>query len=174
MGRRSSSQGVLPPLFPRCRRCFLRRRRKNIADTGEIVVGAPPVFKEVGQHPSAGAHSGQPPHNEASQEAPKRCTGRRFNTLGAVNRQPWYPERRGSGWVSSPGKLVSKTPSNNAGGTPWGLLRRHRAACGARTRAQINGIDLAWGAARPLFGNSEYLLRRAWAAGFHHRGCSHH
>ena len=121
-----------------------------------------------------GAHSGQPPHNEANQEAPKHCTGRKFNALGAVNRQPWYPERRGSGWVSSPGKLVSKTPSNNAGGTPWGLLRRHRAACGARTRAQINGIDSAWGAARPLFGNSEYLLRRAWAAGFHHRGCSHH
>ena len=90
---------------------FSRRRRKNIADTGEIVVGAPPVFKEVGQHPPAGAHTGPPPRKEASQEAPKHCTGRSFNALGAVNRQPWNPERRGSGQVDSPEKLVRKPPS---------------------------------------------------------------
>ena len=99
---------------------FLRRRRKHIADIGEIVVGAPPVFKEVGQHPSAGAHTGPPPHKEASQEAPKHCTGRSFNALGAVNRQPWNPERRGSGQVGSPEKLVRKPPSRGMSG-PLGL-----------------------------------------------------
>ena len=50
---------------------FLRRKRENIADTGEIVVGTPPVFKEGRRPTPAGARIGQPPHREASQEVPK-------------------------------------------------------------------------------------------------------
>ena len=106
VGRRPSlktggAPTTIPPVLAMC----LRLRRKNIADTGGIVVGTPPVFKEVRRPPAAGARTGQPPLKEASQEAPKHCTGLWFNGLGAVNRQPWYPDRRGSGWVSSPEKV---------------------------------------------------------------------
>ena len=67
--------GAPTTMSPVSAMCFLRRRRKNIADTGEIVVGAPPVFKEGRRPTPAGARTGQPPHKEASQEAPKHCTG---------------------------------------------------------------------------------------------------
>ena len=108
-----------------------------------------------------------------SQETPKHCTGRVFYALGAVNRQPWNPERRGSIQVGSPEKLVSKPPSRGMreplvlAPAPQSDMRSGHPGTNQwkRQRQRRN---------KALFLNSEYLLRRAWAAGLHHRVCSHH
>ena len=58
----------------------------------------------------------------------KKNKKRNKKKMGAVNRQPWYPGMRGSGWVSSSEKLVSKHPpcsAEEAPGARFGATERH-------------------------------------------------
>ena len=43
-----------------------------------------------------------------------------------------------------PRKVSEQAPTLQRWRGPWGSLQRHRAACGARSRAAVDGEDSAW------------------------------
>ena len=86
-----------------------------------------------------GYRSTDPPWRTDKENQNRRNTTQgAYDALGAVNRQPWYPQKRGPGQEQRCPKLLSKPPSGGAERAPGPCFRATEQHAGDATGRQFN------------------------------------
>ena len=128
-----------------------RRRLRLFSGAAEFTLESCVLFPAA---PPTQPHS-PPSHSPASQKARRRrnTTQGAYGAMRAVNRQPWYPQRRGWAQARTPRNPVSRPPrqppEEHLGAPPplrsklrlrQGAMSNENAAL-ARRRARFQGIE---------------------------------